>query len=107
MEKEIEEKVKELQLIEQNLNNFIFQKQAFQLELNEINSAVEELKKSDGDVFKIIGNVMIKSEKNKLKKELDEKKEIVSLRLKNIEKQEKALRERVEELRKAVLKSIK
>ncbi|MBU2496523.1 MAG: prefoldin subunit beta [Nanoarchaeota archaeon] len=107
MDEKTEEKVRELQIIEQNLNNMIFQKQAFQLELSEINSAVEELNKSDGEVYKIIGNVMVKSEKDKLKKEIDEKKDIINLRVKNIEKQEKALKVRVEELRKDVLKTMK
>ncbi|OYT41943.1 prefoldin subunit beta [Candidatus Pacearchaeota archaeon ex4484_26] len=107
MEKGVEEKVKELQLIEQNLNNLVFQKQTFQLELNEVESANQALNEADGDVFKIVGNVMIKSEKEKLKKELDEKKELINLRVKNIEKQEKALRSRVEELRKSILKGIK
>ncbi len=107
MEKELEENIKELQLLEQNLSNLLFQKQAFQLELNELSSAVSELDDSKGDVFKILGNVMIKSNKEKLKKELNEKKDIVDLRVKNIEKQDKMLQDRVEELRKVVLKGMK
>ena len=85
----------------------LFQKQTFQLELGEVTSASEELEASKGDVFKIVGNVMIKSSKEKLKKELDEKKDLVSLRMKSIEKQEKALQNHVDELRKAVLKHMK
>ena len=50
---------------------------------------------------------MIKSDKGKLKKELDEKMQIIELRVKNIDKQEKVIRERVEELRKDVLKGMK
>ena len=107
MEQNIDEKVKELQLLEQNLGNLLFQKQTFQLELGEVTSASEELEASKGDVFKIVGNVMIKSSKEKLKKELDEKKDLVSLRMKSIEKQEKALQNHVDELRKAVLKHMK
>lgn len=106
MEKELEHKIKELQLLEQSLNNILFQRQTFQLELNEVNTSVTELASSSGDVFKIVGNVMIKGEKEKLQKELEEKKEIIDLRMKNIEKQEKALRERVEELRKEVLSNM-
>ena len=107
MDKETEEKVKELQLLEQNLSNLMYQKQTFQLELNEVTSASSELSESNGDVFKIIGNVMIKSDKGKLKKELDEKMQIIELRVKNIDKQEKSIRGRVEELRKEVLKGMK
>jgi len=100
MEQDIDEKVKELQLLEQNLGNLLFQKQTFQLELGEVTSASEELEASKGDVFKIVGNVMIKSSKERLKKELDEKKDLISLRMKSIEKQERALQSHVEELRK-------
>ncbi len=107
MEKDLDEKVKELQLMEHNLSNLLFQKQTFQLELGEITSASEELEASKGDVFKIVGNVMIKSQKEKLKKELDEKKDLISMRIKNIEKQEKVLHATVDELRKIVLKQMK
>ncbi|HIH17443.1 MAG TPA: prefoldin subunit beta [Nanoarchaeota archaeon] len=107
MEQDIDEKVKELQLLEQNLGNLLFQKQTFQLELGEVTSASEELEASKGDVFKIVGNVMIKSSKERLKKELDEKKDLISLRMKSIEKQERALQSHVEELRKTVLKHMK
>lgn len=106
MQKEMEQKIKELQLLEQSLHNLLFQKQTFQLELSEINTSSEELDSSKGDVFKIVGNVMVKSEKGKLQKEIEEKKGIINLRIKNIEKQEKSLRDRVEELRKDVLKNI-
>ena len=77
------------------------------LELGEVTSASEELEASKGDVFKIVGNVMIKSSKERLKKELDEKKDLISLRMKSIEKQERALQSHVEELRKTVLKHMK
>ena len=103
----LDEKVKELQLLEQNLTNLLFQKQTFQLELSEVTSASEELEGSKGDVFKIVGNVMIKSTKEKLEKELEEKKDLISMRVKNIEKQEKVLQGHVEELRKALLKQMK
>ena len=103
----LDEKVKELQLLEQNLSNLLFQKQTFQLELSEVTSASEELEGSKGDVFKIVGNVMIKSTKERLEKELEEKKDLISMRIKNIEKQEKVLQGHVEELRKALLKQMK
>ena len=103
----LDEKVKELQLLEQNLSNLLFQKQTFQLELSEVISASEELEGSKGDVFKIVGNVMIKSTKERLEKELEEKKDLISMRIKNIEKQEKVLQGHVEELRKSLLKQMK
>ena len=42
---------------------------------------------------------MVKAEKNEMKKELKEKKELLDLRMKAIEKQELSLREQIERLR--------
>jgi prefoldin beta subunit len=111
MEEKISEenlkKIQELQILEQNLQNLIMQKQAFQFEENDIITALEEMKSSGDEVYKIVGQVMIKSSKQTLEKELKSKKEIIELRLKNIEKQESALKERALKLREDVLKELK
>jgi prefoldin beta subunit len=99
-------KIQELQILEQSLQNFLIQKQAFQFEENEIISASEELKSSSDDVYKIVGQIMIKSNKQDLEKELKSKKELIQLRLKNIEKQENMLREKATALRQEVMKDM-
>jgi prefoldin beta subunit len=91
--------IQEMQILEQRLQNSIFQKQAFQMELAETNSAIEELEKSGDEVFKIIGQLMIKSEKSKIRNELEDKKKILDLRIKSVEKQESSLTEQLEKLR--------
>ncbi len=107
LDKETQEKIQELNLIEQNLQNFSLQKQAFQVELNETESALEQIGKASGDIYKIIGQVMIKAGKQEIFKELKEKEEILTLRLKSIEKQEKILIEKRETLKKDVEKKFK
>lgn len=107
MKKSTEDKVKELQLLEHTLQNLMMQRQAFSLELNEVMAAREELEKSNGVVYKILGNVMLESNKEEMKKDLNDKKNIFDLRIKNIEKQEKILKEKTEEMRKDVLKELK
>jgi prefoldin beta subunit len=99
-------KIQELQMLEQNLQSLILQKQAFQFEENEIINALEELKTSGEEVYKIVGQVMIKSNKQDLEKDLKSKRELVQLRLKNIEKQENVIRERAVKLKDEVLKDI-
>ena len=89
--KETQQKIQEIQILEQNMQNLLLQKQAFQLELNETGNALSEIEFSNEDVFKLIGQIMIKSDKEKIKKELKQKKEILSLRLSSIEKQEGVL----------------
>ena len=100
------EKIQEMQIMEQRLNNMILQKQSFQMELSEAEGALSEIENSD-DVFKIIGNIMIKSDKNSVKKELSEKREVLSMRIKAIEKQEDVVSEKVEALRDDLMKSMK
>jgi len=102
IDKELQEKIQELNLSEQQLQNFSLQKQAFQLELNETESALEEVKKSKDDIYKIVGQIMIKANKQEVEKEMQEKKEILTLRIKSIENQEKIITEKLEKIKKNV-----
>jgi len=106
LDKETQEKIGELQIAEQNLQSFLMQKQNFQTQLVEVDSALSDLEKSK-DSFKIIGNIMVKAEKKELKKELEEKKTILELRIKNIEKQEDKIREKASKLQEEVMKEMK
>lgn len=97
--KEQEQKIQEMQILEQNLQNLLFQKQTFQMESAENKSALEEIQKSDDEVFKIIGQLMLKTDKRKIVEELFSKEKILDLRLKSIEKQESSVIERLESLK--------
>jgi len=96
-----ETKIQEMQILEQNLHSLLLQKQAFQMEISETQAAQKEIKSSE-DVFKIIGQLMIKTEKEKVKEELLNKEKLLDLRIKSIEKQETSLAEKLESLRKEV-----
>ena len=100
MDKETQEKIQELQGFEQNLNGLLMQKQAFQMEQSETGKALEEIKNSKDDVFKLIGNIMVKTDKKKIEEELSKKKELIDLRLKTIESQESDFSKKAEELKK-------
>ncbi len=101
----MEEKIQELQMIEQNLQNFLAQKQAFQAQLMEIEAALKEISTSE-KAYKIIGNIMVLAGKKELEDELSSKKEITELRLKTIERQESKLRDNASELQKEVLEEM-
>jgi prefoldin beta subunit len=101
-----EQKIQEMQILEQRLQNSILQKQAFQMEFAETGSALKELEKSGDEVFKIIGQLMIKSEKGKIKEELSSKQKILELRIKTLEKQENSLAEQLDRLRDEITKSM-
>ena len=92
------EELQEMQILDQNLHNMLLQKQAFQMELSETNSALKEIDKSN-EVFKLIGELMLKTDKEKAKEELSTKEKILSMRIKSIEKKEDILTKRLDELR--------
>jgi len=107
IDKETQQKIKQLQIFEQNFQTIIMQKQAFQMELTETENALTEIAKSKGDIYKMIGQIMIKTDKNKVESELKRKQELLSLRLKTLEKQESELTGELEDLRKEIMKKIK
>jgi prefoldin beta subunit len=102
-----EQKIQEMQILEQRLQNTILQKQAFQMELAETDSALKEIEKAGEEIFKIIGQLMIKTEKAKIKEELAEKQKILELRIKAFDKQEKLMGGQLEKLRDEVTSSLK
>ncbi len=105
-EKETEQKIAQLQLFEQSLQNITMQKQQFQSQSMEIESALKELEKTK-QAYKIVGNIMVSSKKEDLKKELESKKEAADLRIKTIEKQENSIREKAKKIQEEVSKKIK
>mgnify|MGYP001563467945 CR=1 FL=1 len=107
MDKESEKKVQELQLIEQNLSNLLMQKQTFQARLLENENALKEIETSKKQSYRIIGNILVAMDKEKLKKDLTNEKEIFELRIKNIERQEEKFKEKAQQLQAEVLKDLK
>ncbi len=104
---ESEKKMQEMQMMEQNLQNILLQKQAFQMELSETKAAFNEIQNSGDEVFKIIGQLMIKTEKKKINEELESKERLLDLRLKSLDKQESSLSDRLEKLRDEIIKDRK
>jgi prefoldin beta subunit len=110
MEKKISQeaakKIQELQMLEQAIQNILMQRQAFLLELNETNLALEELKTSGNEVYKIVGQLMLKTSKEESEKDLKSKKEILELKSKNLEKQESGFKDKISRLRDEILENI-
>jgi prefoldin beta subunit len=104
--KDAERKIGQLQMMEQSVQSLSMQKQQFQLQQVEIESALKELE-TVKEAYKMVGNIMVLSPKDKLKEDLSSKKEIIDLRIKNLEKQENQLRERASKLQEEVLKELK
>src|SRR3989338_1132582 len=88
-----QENIQQLQAIEQNMQHL------------QVESALEELKKTD-KAYRIIGNIMVASEKSDLEKELTEKKDRIGIRVKSFEKQETSLKDQAKALREEIMKAM-
>ncbi|MBW3004852.1 prefoldin subunit beta [Candidatus Woesearchaeota archaeon] len=106
MSDDAQESIGRLQLIEQQVQTMAMQKQQFQSQLFEVENALKELKTSK-TAYKIVGNIMVLSDKEKLEKDLKQKKEIIDLRIANLDKEEKKLKEKAKKLQEELLSKLK
>ena len=96
----LKEQVARLQQLQQNLQAIMMQKQQVELEIAETDRALEEIKKTEiGDmVYKSAGPLLIKSKKEDIMKELQEKKELSNTRVMVLTKQEARVKDNLKEV---------
>jgi len=95
----LQEQIMKLQQTQQSLQSIMNQKQHLEMEKAETLKALEELKKvAEGDaVFKHAGTVLIKSTKQELIDELEERQVMAKTRVTVLEKQETRVKESLKE----------
>ena len=95
----LQEQLMKMQQSQQNLQSIIAQKQHLDIEKAETEKSLEELRKvADVDaVFKQAGTILIKSKKQELIDELEERIELTKTRSTVLEKQETRLKETLKE----------
>jgi prefoldin beta subunit len=95
----LQEQIMKLQQSQQSLQSVMQQKQHLEIENAETEKALEELRKvaDDDAVFKQAGTVLIKSKKQELIDELQERIELTKTRATVLEKQETRLKESLKE----------
>ena len=98
-------KITQLQLLQQNLQNVISQKQQMDGQLVELDSALSELKTTN-QAYKIVGKLMIAAPKETLISELGQQKEIVEVRIKNFTKQQEKLKSQIDETQQEVVSEL-
>jgi|FaiFalDrversion2_1042247.scaffolds.fasta_scaffold00504_3 prefoldin beta subunit len=103
MVEELSDEAKELllqfQSYQQQLQNILIQKETLKLQEIEVEKALEELNATkQTSAYKIVGNIMLSKSVEDLKKELNESKEELSLRIKSIESVELKIKEKLKEL---------
>jgi prefoldin beta subunit len=96
----LREQLSRLQQLQQNLQAIMMQKQQVELEVVEIDRALEELRKLEGDkpVYKGAGPLLVKANKDDVLKELEEKKELSNTRLTVLGKQETRVKDNLKEV---------
>ena len=105
----LQEQIAKLQQTQQNLQMTVSQKQQLEFENIETEKSLEELKKvSDDDaVFKFAGTILVKSNKQTLLEDLEEKKELIKTRTTVLAKQEDKLKTSLKEQESKIQEMIK
>jgi prefoldin beta subunit len=106
---QIQEQLARLQQLQQTLQSVVTQKQQLELELNETDKALTELEKStdENPVYKSVGSILVKSNRQTLITELKERKELLTTRVTVLGKQEERTRERAKEVQEKLQERLK
>jgi len=98
---QMQNQIAQYQQLQQQLQVLGSQRMQLEAKLREIDSSLEELGKLGADtvIYKSIGTLLVRADdREAIKKELEEHKETISIRVRTIQKQEKSLGERYEQL---------
>jgi len=106
---QVQQRLLRLQQLQQTLQGVLTQKQQLELELNEVEQALSELEKlTDAAViYKSIGSLLVKSKKTKVTTELNERKELMNMRINVLGKQEERLRTQVKDLQEKLQRDLR
>jgi len=93
------------QEFQQELQSIMYQKEAMRMHLQELEASLKELSSAKSDVYKAMGAILIKSTPEQLTQELNEEREMIEVRAKSLEKQEKIVREKLVALQNKLIQS--
>lgn len=106
---QIQQRLLRLQQLQQTLQGVLNQKQQLEMQLTEVEQAVGELDKLNETavIYKSIGALLIKSEKDKVITDLAERKELLKMRVEVLGKQEERLRTQVKDLQEKLQRDLR
>lgn len=101
---QVQNMIAQLQTVQQQLQMVVSQKVQLESTLKEIENAIKEVEKVEEDtpIYKSVGTVLVKTKKEEVLKELNERKETIEVRIRALSRQEEKLRERLKELQEKV-----
>lgn len=106
---QVQEQLAKLQQLQQTLQVVITQKQQLELELSDTERALGELEKLADEtvIYKSIGALLAKSNRQSVMKELNEQKELLNTRVTVLAKQEERARSKLKELQQSLQERLK
>ena len=105
---QIKNQLAQLQQIQQQAQAIAVQKNQVEINLKETELALEELEKLETDavIYRAIGDLLIKSERDKTKESLKERKDTLDLRLQTLARQEERTQKRFQQLQEQLKQAI-
>ncbi|MGC8568556.1 MAG: prefoldin subunit beta [Nitrososphaeria archaeon] len=105
----LQEELARYDQLQQTLQAILAQKQQIDLEIAELDRAIEELQKhqDDVEVYKVAGSIMVRSNKQDLIKELQERKELANTRRTVLSKQEEKVRQSLQEVQNKLTQALR
>ena len=97
------------QQLQQQLQLIRARKRQLQLELAEVENALKELGKLGDDVpiYKSVGSLLIRVERESVMRELEDRKEYLNVRMKSLEREEERAQQQLEELEPKLMKALR
>ena len=106
---QVQQRLLRLQQLQQTLQGVMSQKQQLEMQLGEVEQALGELEKLNETaiIYKSIGALLIKSEKEKVTTDLTERKELLKMRVEVLTKQDDRLRTQVKDLQEKLQRDLR
>ncbi len=106
-EDELRNQLQEFQNVQAQLQMLGMQLQQLNAQESETQKALDEVNKGNGPFYRYVSNILVEKDKESLKKELEDEKETITMRVSSFKKQEDRLKPRFEELRKKIEEAAK
>jgi len=105
---QIRQQLAQLQAVQQQAQALSVQRAQMESQIKETERTIEILEglEADAEVYKSSGAILVRSEKDKVAKELAEKKETLELHVKTVKKQEDRFAGKLKEMQEEIQKAI-
>ena len=105
----VQQRLLRLQQLQQTFQSIAAQKQQVELELTELEQALTEVQKLEkgATIYKTIGSILVKKEKDKIITDLNERKELLTMRVTVLGKQDERLRSQLKDLQTKLQQDLK